>query len=147
MNTLNLEIILKQYLIHKTDNDAKYVNGNSQPSQSFSGRFSGHGKASFFKVFFETKDRTFDAFKQLSSTNDLEDEVFEELSKFVCNLYAPKDVAIENIGELRWYMFCKKNGREQFIATNFCCFKAAHITFSPTGIDLGTGFNPHTSST
>ncbi len=48
------------------------------------------------------------ALMKLPMEGDLSQEVKDELAKFVCSRYCPKDVRISSIPDLRWYLFCKQ---------------------------------------
>jgi hypothetical protein len=74
------------------------------------GRFAGHGKPTFFKQFIEADDDIIEAFIHLASEHPISPLIVNVLAKFVCHIYAPKHTNIDNLKDLRWYLFCQKMG-------------------------------------
>lgn len=71
------------------------------------GTFSGKGKLSFWKAFKSCDKETKEAFTRLGKDNILDDSSRDELATFTCALHTPEKRNL-NKGELRWYLFSKK---------------------------------------
>ena len=71
------------------------------------GRFSGIGKTKWFNIFMKADDSVLSALQMLSQTSEVTEDQLCTLAKFVCAAYLPKEVYIDTIPELRWYLFCK----------------------------------------
>jgi len=71
------------------------------------GRFSGLGKTKWFQQYLKAGMETISALMQLPEDGTLSQNVKEMLASFVCTMYCPKGVHINNIPDLRWHLFCK----------------------------------------
>jgi len=45
--------------------------------------------------------------QKLMERDEVSEQQLTTLASFVCNAYCPKSIEINNIPELRWYLFCK----------------------------------------
>ncbi len=72
------------------------------------GKFSGIGKTKWFQQYMKADVHLSRALMKLPMESDLSQEVKDELAKFVCSRYCPKDVRISSIPNLKWYLFCKQ---------------------------------------
>ena len=72
------------------------------------GRFSGLGKTKCrFQQYLKAGIETISALMQLPEDGTLSQNVKEMLVGFVCTMYCPKGVHINNITDQRWHLFCK----------------------------------------
>ena len=71
------------------------------------GRFAGIGKATWLNMFLKVDDYFLRSLLMLSQTSDLTEDMVTILAKFACTAYRPKSIQIDNIPELRLYVFCK----------------------------------------
>ena len=71
------------------------------------GRFAGIGKATWLNMYLKADDHVIRCLLTLSQTSDVTEDMMTTLASFVCTAYLPKGIQIDNIPELRWYLFCK----------------------------------------
>ena len=71
------------------------------------GRFSPIGKATWFQTYLKADRDVIEAIALLNEAADVTADQMSKLAKFVCTVYSPKGLQIDNIPELRWYLFCK----------------------------------------
>jgi len=71
------------------------------------GRFSRIGKATWLNIYLKADDHVVKALQMLSQTSEVTEDLLSTLAEFVCTVYLPKGIQIDNIPELRWYLFCK----------------------------------------
>ena len=71
------------------------------------GRFSRIGKTTWLQVYIKADKNVVDALTKLLEVTDVTDNLISVLARFVCAAYAPKDIKIVSIPELRWYLFYK----------------------------------------
>ena len=71
------------------------------------GRFAGIGKATWLNMYLKADDHVIRCLLTLSQTSDVTEDMVTTLARFVCTAYLPKGIQIDNIPELRWYLFCK----------------------------------------
>ena len=75
------------------------------------GKFSGKGKLSWWKVYAKASKITHDAFVSLGSeTQSSATELV--LEPFVCHVYLP-GTTITSVSSLRWYLFSRKQAEGQ----------------------------------
>ena len=71
------------------------------------GHFSRIGKATWWNIYLKADDHVLKALQMISQTEKVTEDLHSALARFVCTVYSPKGIQIDNIPELRWYLFCK----------------------------------------
>ena len=71
--------------------------------------FSSKGKLSTFKLM-KTREDVREAYIKLGEAWNLSDELLEALEKVTCSLCTPSTATASNINDVRYNLFCAKNG-------------------------------------
>lgn len=71
--------------------------------------FSGKGKLSAFKLM-KAREDVREAYIKLGEAWNLSDELLDALEKVTCSLYTPSTATASNINDVRYNLFCAKNG-------------------------------------
>ena len=71
--------------------------------------FSGKGKLIPFKLM-KAREDVREAYIKLGEAWNLSDELLEALDKVTCSLYTPSTATASNINDVRYNLFCAKNG-------------------------------------
>ena len=71
------------------------------------GSFSGKGKRKWWTAFMDAEEDVISALTELGTSNEVNENVYVGLEKFVCSLYTPK-TKIFDIGKVRWMIFREK---------------------------------------
>ena len=70
------------------------------------GRFSGMGKTTWFKIYLKAGSDIIQGFQMLSENNEVTEDLISSLASFVCAAYCPKGLHIKSIPPLRRHLFC-----------------------------------------
>ena len=71
------------------------------------GKFNQLGKAAWLNIFMKSGSDTIGVLEQLLIVKETSAQHLAMLGLFVCDAYCPKGIEINNIPELRLYLFCK----------------------------------------
>ena len=101
------------------------------------GRFSRIGKATWLSIYLKADDHAIKALQMLSHTKKVTEDLHSTLAKFVCTVYSPKGIKIDNIPGLRWHLFCKNMAESEKLPPTLGALKQhvlrAHIQASVWG--------------
>ena len=94
------------------------------------GRFSRMGKATWLKNYIKEDHHIITALHMPSQASEVTDDL-STLATFVCAVYSQKGIQIENIPEMRWYLFCKhmaeSNKLPPTIGSQETCLIRVHV--------------------
>ena len=76
------------------------------------GSFAGKGKATWWKIFMKANEEKISALANLGTRGQPSAVTLNGIDKVVCQVYVPNTI-IDNVKELRWWLFRKKQGQSE----------------------------------
>jgi len=91
------------------------------------GSFNGKAKTSFWKTFMVAPVNVMRALPALGKTENIDDDTFNGLEQFICNLYAQTSqrAACHNLAELRWSFYSKKRAKGNYTPPTLAAIRPA----------------------